>query len=72
MEVEEWRRGRSKRRKPVGSIPKSFPSITDADADADAALRGIPAAPYLDGYGSVRNGFTMGIVIPISQYPWRV
>lgn len=57
----------------VGSISSHHVSIADAVAAAvAAALRGIPAAPYLDGYGSVRSGFTMGIVIPISQYPWKI
>lgn len=68
---EEREAGRATVVLAVGSISISSCPIAGAAAVA-AALRGIPAAPYLDGYGSVRNGFTMGIVIPISQYPWKI
>ena len=72
---EEREAGRATVVLAVGSIAISSCPIAGAAAVAAAvaaALRGIPAAPYLDGYGSVRNGFTMGIVIPISQYPWKI
>lgn len=41
----------------VGSTPSSLLLLL---------FRERPPAPYLDGYGSVRSGFTMGIVIPMS------
>lgn len=69
-EEEEREAGRVTVVLAIGSISISSCPIADAVAVVAAAgLRGIPAAPYLDGYGSVRNGFTMGIVIHISQYP---